>query len=174
MKLESSEKRDRERAIKSGVARRFNLPLSRRPSSLFLQKKLLQLARALALERRRLTFARSPGRTSALLLSVSARAAARFAALLLRRARSASWLLAPALALYLFAKKEPSSGSSRDNNSATFFVLVSDLETWALYALWWLVLGVLSSVGLGTGMHSRRADGTRLQRGWIRGARRCG
>jgi hypothetical protein len=31
---------------------------------------------------------------------------------------------------------------------------VASAEEWALYAAWWLALGVLSSVGLGTGMHS--------------------
>lgn len=117
-----------------------------------------QLARALALERRRLTFARSPARTSALLFSASAKAAARFAALLLRRARSASWVLVPALAFSLLAKP-PSSDSSESASAASsrlsfLLRLVSGLEAWLLYALWWLVLGVLSSVGLGTGMHS--------------------
>jgi hypothetical protein len=30
----------------------------------------------------------------------------------------------------------------------------SSLQEWTLYVSWWLGLGVLSSIGLGTGMHS--------------------
>jgi hypothetical protein len=28
------------------------------------------------------------------------------------------------------------------------------LQEWVLYTTWWISLGVLSSIGLGTGMHS--------------------
>lgn len=31
---------------------------------------------------------------------------------------------------------------------------VVELETWILYVVWWVGLGILSSIGLGTGMHS--------------------
>ena len=31
---------------------------------------------------------------------------------------------------------------------------VAQAEEWALFVAWWLGLGVLSSIGLGTGMHS--------------------
>ena len=163
---ERAEKRNRrairERRRRSSRRRRFNPPLT--SSTLLSSQKKKKLARTLALERKRLSFTRSPLRTSALLLSVSARAAARFAALLLRRARGASWALAPALLalfLSLLARERPSSsssssgsGSREDDSSAFLLALASDLEAWLLYALWWLSLGVLSSVGLGTGMHS--------------------
>jgi vacuole membrane protein 1 len=32
--------------------------------------------------------------------------------------------------------------------------VVGDAEIWVLYVIWWVGLGVLSSIGLGTGMHS--------------------
>jgi len=31
---------------------------------------------------------------------------------------------------------------------------LSEAEDWAQFMLWWVGLGVLSSIGLGTGMHS--------------------
>lgn len=31
---------------------------------------------------------------------------------------------------------------------------LAELEEWASYLVWWLGLGILSSIGLGTGMHS--------------------
>lgn len=33
-------------------------------------------------------------------------------------------------------------------------VLLLALQEWVLYTTWWISLGVLSSIGLGTGMHS--------------------
>ena len=31
---------------------------------------------------------------------------------------------------------------------------LEDVELWVEFAVWWLGLGILSSIGLGTGMHS--------------------
>ena len=31
---------------------------------------------------------------------------------------------------------------------------VGEVESWLAYVVWWVGLGVLSSIGLGTGMHS--------------------
>ena len=31
---------------------------------------------------------------------------------------------------------------------------VDEAETWLRYVVWWVGLGILSSIGLGTGMHS--------------------
>lgn len=33
-------------------------------------------------------------------------------------------------------------------------LLLLALQEWVLYTTWWISLGVLSSIGLGTGMHS--------------------
>lgn len=32
--------------------------------------------------------------------------------------------------------------------------LVTEVETWIMFVVWWVGLGVLSSVGLGTGIHT--------------------
>jgi hypothetical protein len=33
-------------------------------------------------------------------------------------------------------------------------IFENDLQEWTLYTTWWIGLGILSSIGLGTGMHS--------------------
>lgn len=37
---------------------------------------------------------------------------------------------------------------------AVLCVVVASPQEWVLYTTWWISLGVLSSIGLGTGMHS--------------------
>lgn len=44
------------------------------------------------------------------------------------------------------------SGSCVDVSACWSAVLL--LQEWVLYTTWWISLGVLSSIGLGTGMHS--------------------
>jgi hypothetical protein len=67
-------------------------------------------------------------------------------------ARGAAWLashpltlfiLAPVLLLYCGLKA-----------SGVLAGEVREAELWLQYAVWWVGLGVLSSIGLGTGMHS--------------------
>ncbi|KAL6751502.1 hypothetical protein V8C86DRAFT_2777070 [Haematococcus lacustris] len=53
------------------------------------------------------------------------------------------YLLLPALLLYLGAKR-----------AHLYPQLITGLEEYTQYVVWWLGLGVLSSIGLGTGMHS--------------------
>eukprot|EP00803_Ostreobium_quekettii_P000441 evm.model.scf_624.9 EVM.evm.TU.scf_624.9 scf_624:68191-69477(-) len=53
------------------------------------------------------------------------------------------YILAPAVACYVALKQTGRGG-----------VLISEVDAWGLYALWWIGLGVLSSIGFGSGMHS--------------------
>eukprot|EP00199_Chlamydomonas_sp_CCMP681_P002152 CAMPEP_0119112770 /NCGR_PEP_ID=MMETSP1180-20130426/41649_1 /TAXON_ID=3052 ORGANISM="Chlamydomonas cf sp, Strain CCMP681" /NCGR_SAMPLE_ID=MMETSP1180 /ASSEMBLY_ACC=CAM_ASM_000741 /LENGTH=424 /DNA_ID=CAMNT_0007100469 /DNA_START=92 /DNA_END=1366 /DNA_ORIENTATION=- len=53
------------------------------------------------------------------------------------------FVLMPAVAAYLLAKQAQYAPH-----------LVTPLEEWFKYVVWWVGLGILSSIGLGTGMHS--------------------
>ncbi|PSC74979.1 Vacuole membrane 1 [Micractinium conductrix] len=101
-----------------------------------------QLRTRLNDRRARLTLLRSPLRTLAAFGASAASSAARSAAWLASHPATL-FLLAPLLLLYGGLKISGAlSGEVRET------------ELWLQYLVWWVGLGVLSSIGLGTGMHS--------------------
>ncbi|KAL4451519.1 hypothetical protein ABPG75_007181 [Micractinium tetrahymenae] len=107
------------------------------------QQQRVERLRAQLNERRaQLTLFRSPLRTLAAFAASAASSAARGAAWLASHPATL-FLLAPLLLLYVFLK---ASGALAEE--------VHEAELWLQYVVWWVGLGVLSSIGLGTGMHS--------------------
>lgn len=103
---------------------------------------MLQLRTQLNERRARLTLFRSPLRTLTAFAASAASSAARGAAWLASHPATL-FLLAPLLLIYAFLK---ASGGLVEE--------VREAELWLQYVVWWVGLGVLSSIGLGTGMHS--------------------
>jgi hypothetical protein len=100
-----------------------------------------QMSEELAARRARLTLFRAPAAT----LRAAGGAAAAGAARAARRlaARPAARAALPFLLAYAALKAAGGGGAP-----------LAAAEALAAYAVWWLGLGVLSSIGLGTGMHS--------------------
>ena len=103
---------------------------------------LLQLRQQLNKQRARLTLLRSPLRTLAAFAASTAASAASGAAWLASHPATL-FLLVPLLLVYSGLK---ASGALAPE--------VHEAEAWLQYVVWWVGLGVLSSIGLGTGMHS--------------------
>ncbi|KAL4428854.1 hypothetical protein ABPG77_005292 [Micractinium sp. CCAP 211/92] len=106
------------------------------------QQRVEQLRAQLNEGRARLTLFRSPLRTLAAFAASAASSAASGAAWLASHPATL-FLLAPLLLFYAFLK---ASGGLAEE--------VREAELWLQYVVWWVGLGVLSSIGLGTGMHS--------------------
>eukprot|EP00887_Chlorella_sp_A99_P001874 scaffold19.g1874.t1 len=106
------------------------------------QDQIDQLREELNARRARLTLLRSPLRTLATFGACAGGAGARGAAWLLRHPATL-FVLAPLLATYAGLKFTGAAVAG-----------VQEAELWAQYVVWWVGLGVLSSIGLGTGMHS--------------------
>lgn len=101
-----------------------------------------QLRAQLAEERTRLTLWRSPGKTL-YYFSCSVASGLLSAFKFMASHSMTIYILFPILCLYTLSK---ASGVGES------FVLFA--EVWLTYITWWVGLGVLSSIGLGTGLHS--------------------
>ncbi len=112
------------------------------PTSPLTHLFLMQLRAQLNEGRARLKLFRSPLRTLAAFAASAASSAASGAAWLASHPATL-FLLAPLLLFYAFLK---ASGGLAEE--------VREAELWLQYVVWWVGLGVLSSIGLGTGMHS--------------------
>lgn len=102
----------------------------------------LQLRQQLNERRAQLTLLRSPLRTLRAFAACSASAAA----------RGAHWLASHQLTLYILVPLLLLHAGLKA--SGTLAHEVREAELWLQYGVWWVGLGVLSSIGLGTGMHS--------------------
>ena len=103
---------------------------------------LPQLRQQLNEQRARLTLLRSPLRTLSAFAASTAASAARGAGWLASHPATL-FLLVPLLLVYSGLKASGALASE-----------VHEAEAWLQYVVWWVGLGVLSSIGLGTGMHS--------------------
>lgn len=103
---------------------------------------LLQLKQQLNAERAQLTLLRSPLRTLGAFGTSTATSAA----------RGAAWLASHPATLFLLAPLLLAYGALKATGA--FAGEVQEAELWLSYVVWWVGLGVLSSIGLGTGMHS--------------------
>ncbi len=101
-----------------------------------------QLKASLNSRRSSLTLFKSPLRTLSCFAACTAQAAWRGAAWLLRHPLFLFALL-PVVLAYVGLK---ATGTAEEG--------VREAEVWLSYVVWWVGLGVLSSIGLGTGMHS--------------------
>lgn len=101
-----------------------------------------QLRTRLNDRRARLTLLRSPLRTLAAFGASAASSAA----------RSAAWLASHPATLFLLAPLLLLYGGLKISGALSGEV--REAELWLQYLVWWVGLGVLSSIGLGTGMHS--------------------
>ncbi|KAK9917565.1 hypothetical protein WJX75_005821 [Coccomyxa subellipsoidea] len=101
-----------------------------------------QLGKELAAQRKQLRFFRHPIRTLYYFSACAGSAAVRGGLWLLKH-RITLTLLLPAIAGYVFLKH---TGQQAEE--------VQRAEMWVQYVVWWVGLGILSSIGLGTGMHS--------------------
>lgn len=106
------------------------------------QQRLEQLRKQLNEQRAQLTLFRSPFRTLAAFGASAATSAA----------RGAAWLASHPLTLFILAPLLLAYAGLRV--TGTLAAEVREAEAWLSYTIWWIGLGVLSSIGLGTGMHS--------------------
>lgn len=106
------------------------------------QARVEQLRTELNERRARLTLLRSPLRTLATFGACAASAAA----------RGARWLASHPLTLFILVPVLLLYAALKASGYLTYEV--REAEMWLQYVVWWVGLGVLSSIGLGTGMHS--------------------
>ena len=102
-----------------------------------------EMVRELARERQSITFARRPLRVLALCFQVCVDGARAFVAWLVHHRMVGLYPLVAALISLVTASLIPGAHES----------YLDDLRTNAEFVVWWVGLGVLSSIGLGTGMH---------------------
>ena len=103
-----------------------------------------EMVRELARERQSITFARRPLRVLALCFQVCVDGARAFVAWLVHHRMVGLYPLVAALISLVTASLIPGAHEP----------YLDDLRTNAEFVVWWVGLGVLSSIGLGTGMHS--------------------
>ncbi|KAK9815151.1 hypothetical protein WJX73_008909 [Symbiochloris irregularis] len=106
------------------------------------QSEVVQLRNNLAFKRERLKLTRSPGATLYWFMLSSASGLWR-GSMWLAKHRLTLFFLLPTMLGYISLK--------RADHQAEW---LGEVEGWVSFVVWWLGLGVLSSVGLGTGMHS--------------------
>mmetsp|Transcript_1231 Transcript_1231/g.3656 ORF Transcript_1231/g.3656 Transcript_1231/m.3656 type:complete len:454 (+) Transcript_1231:332-1693(+) len=106
------------------------------------RRRIHQLQEQMAIDRRNLTLWRAPRATLRHFATNVAGTTGRATAVAARHPATL-FLALPLLTLYLSLKY---TGAAEES--------VAEAEEWALFVLWWVGLGVLSSVGLGTGVHS--------------------
>lgn len=106
------------------------------------QTELDQLGKQLARERNKLKLLRKPVPTLYHF----------FACAISAGIRGLIWLVKHRITLFLLTPTLAGYGALKYTGQGEVFL--AELETWVQYLVWWLGLGVLSSVGLGTGMHS--------------------
>lgn len=133
---------------------------------------LMQRGRELALQRKQLQLFRAPFRTLYYFCGSFTSAAGRGLLWLLKH-RITLFLLIPTIVGFVSLKlsgdlptpyhpKPLSRESSWEHVETKGMALVAGkeeerlaaLEAWVQYMVWWVGLGILSSIGLGTGMHS--------------------
>ena len=102
----------------------------------------MQLREELNAQRAKLTLFRSPIRTLYNFVACTAAATVRGSRWLFSHPATL-FVLAPLLLVYAGLK---ATGVAETE--------VNEAELWVEYVVWWVGLGVLSSIGLGTGMHS--------------------
>lgn len=101
-----------------------------------------QLKAQLNTRRASLTLFKSPLRTLSAFAACAGQAAW----------RGAAWLLGHPVFLFALVPVVLLYGGLKVTGAAAEGV--REAELWLLYVMWWVGLGVLSSIGLGTGMHS--------------------
>ncbi|CAD7700924.1 unnamed protein product [Ostreobium quekettii] len=65
---------------------------------------------------------------------------------------AASWFFSHPITIYLLAPAVAAHVALKQTGYGA--ILTAEIDAWALYALWWIGLGILSSIGFGSGMHS--------------------
>ncbi|KAK9829946.1 hypothetical protein WJX72_008802 [[Myrmecia] bisecta] len=106
------------------------------------QREIDQLGKKYSLQRRRLTLVRSPLRTLYYFFACAGDAAL----------RGSAWVVHHPITLFILLPIL--GGYAGLKLTGTETQRVEFIEAWTAYIAWWVGLGVLSSIGLGTGMHS--------------------
>ena len=103
-----------------------------------------EMVKELARRRQRITFARDPIKVLSLFAWVCADAARSFVDWLVHHRRTGLYPLITLIAAYAIAAAVPGAHTP----------YLDEIRVDAEFVVWWVGLGVLSSIGLGTGMHS--------------------
>lgn len=103
-----------------------------------------EMVKELARRRQRITFARDPIKVLSLFAWVCADAARSFVDWLVHHRRTGLYPLITLVAAYAIAAAVPGAHTP----------YLDEIRVDAEFVVWWFGLGVLSSIGLGTGMHS--------------------